>query len=63
MAWTFCAACVSWSTDLLDHFMFALDRRVETYHRGVKPSNVNTDNQSWTTPLRRATPDLLIPNL
>jgi hypothetical protein len=43
--------------------MFALDRRVETYHRGVKPSNVNTDNQSWTTPLRRATPDLLIPNL
>jgi len=61
VAWNICGFCVRWSTKLLSDIVF--DGRVETYHRDVEPSNVNTDDQNWTTPFRRAMPDLAGPNL
>jgi hypothetical protein len=58
-----CAACVLWSTKLLDDFVFSFERRVETYHRLAERSNRNTDCYNRTTPFNRAMPNPLAPTL
>src|SRR5580692_5584055 len=51
-AWNFCAACVGWSTKLLDDIVFSFERRVETYHRGVACGNWTRFCVFMVAPLR-----------